>query len=71
MGYAVVEVNVQKFRKTECPKCGKQHTCCLGVHCWCASFDIPSDLSDMQNLMYNECLCKECLEQEILDYKRK
>lgn len=63
-----MEMNTKKFRETECPKCGTIHTCCLGMHCWCAPIEIPDDLADRQNLLYNECLCKSCLTGEIDEF---
>ena len=47
--------------KKICPKCGKEFECIHSVDCWCVKVKL-TDEARQRLKVYNNCLCKECLE---------
>lgn len=47
--------------KKTCPKCGKVFECVHSLDCWCVKVHL-SDETKRKLKIYNDCLCKECLE---------
>ena len=47
--------------KKICPKCGKEFECVHSVDCWCVKVKL-TDEAKQKLKIYNDCLCKECLE---------
>lgn len=44
-----------------CPRCGKEFECVHSKDCWCAKV-ILNETTRAKLGVYNDCLCKECLE---------
>lgn len=44
-----------------CPRCGKEFECVHSKDCLCAKMTL-SDATRAKLSVYNNCLCKECLE---------
>ena len=47
--------------KKICPKCGKEFECVHSVDCWCVKVKLSEETKQKLKI-YNDCLCKECLE---------
>lgn len=47
--------------KKICPKCGKEFECVHSVDCWCVKVKL-SEETKQKLKVYNDCLCKDCLE---------
>lgn len=48
--------------KKICPRCGKEFECIHSKDCWCAKVNL-TEATRAKLTVYNNCLCKECLEE--------
>jgi hypothetical protein len=61
-----------------CPKCGNENHCALEngenpIDCWCMKIIISKAIIIHIEKKYSNqpCLCKPCLEEEIIEYQKK
>ena len=47
--------------KKICPRCGKEFECVHSKDCWCAKVSLDEEKRSRLKV-YNDCLCKDCLE---------
>lgn len=52
----------------ECPRCSKSFICSMHMHCWCVDVIIPDKVQEYISALYNDCLCKSCLEELIREF---
>jgi hypothetical protein len=52
--------------KKICPKCRTEFECKHSSNCWCIDVKITEELTNYLRKNYNDCLCRNCLNNYIL-----
>lgn len=61
-------IGLQKFDDRQCPLCGGDNQCKVGVHkqvtCWCMETKFPKELLNAvpKESKGKQCICQDCLD---------
>ncbi|MEM6821334.1 MAG: cysteine-rich CWC family protein [Verrucomicrobiota bacterium] len=63
----------EKHERKSCPRCGKDFTCMMNniVYCKCSEVDVPVEVAHSIEIVYQDCLCYECLNELVTCYREK
>jgi len=63
----------EKHERKTCPRCGHYFTCMMNniVYCNCSQVDMPMDVMHSVQIVYQDCLCPDCLEELTQSYREK
>lgn len=54
----------------KCPRCNSTFECQHSSNCWCSKYTIPDNVKVYLKANYNDCLCENCLNAIIKEYKQ-